>query len=228
MMAAQLPSKYAYGSGDVGPGGDLVSPAERTFYGQTDSEIQDFLNSLHLGNPDRYGGAPAPDVFPEMDAPYRDPQDFIGRQMASATPVNEQYRDLDKRMAPNDLARVPGMIGGGTDSDVMNFLEETHTPGMSRDEPPPVFQGEEGPQGPTNPQEFIRQKLAGDVVPMRPLGSPQDVAATQRRLETPGFYPASRGAGAISQFGGPSSPYLDLLNVLSYPSGQQMNPAYRK
>jgi hypothetical protein len=163
-----------------------------------------------------------------MDAPYRDPQDFIGRQMAAMSPVSEERRDLDRRMAPNDLARVPGMIGGGTDSDVMDFLQETHTPGMSRDEPPPVFEGEEGPQGPTNPQEFIRQKLAGDVVPMRPLGSPQDVAATQRRLETPGFYPASRGAGAISQFGGPSSPYLDLLNVLSYPSGQQMNPAYRK
>jgi hypothetical protein len=227
-MAAQLPSKYDYTTGDVGPGDDLVNPATRTFFGQTDSEIQDFLNSLHLGNPDRYGGAPAPDVFPEMDAPYRDPQDFIGRQMASATPVDEQYRDLDKRMEPNDLARARGMLDTGTDSDVMNFLGETHAPGLSRDYPKPVFQGEEGPQGPTNPQEFIRQKLAGDVVPMRPLGSPQDVAATQRRLETPGFYPASRGAGAISQFGGPSSPYLDLLNVLSYPSGQQMNPNYRK
>jgi hypothetical protein len=177
-----------------------------------------------LGNPDRYGGAPAPDVFPED--PYYDPQDFVGRQVAAMSPVSEERRDLDKRMAPNDLARIPGMIGGGTDSDVMNFLEETHTPGMSRDEPPPVFEGEEGPQGPTNPQEFIRQKLAGDIVPMRPRGSPGDLEASARLGSVP--YPAQRGAGSVSQFGGPSSPYLDLLNVLSYPSGQQMNPAYRK
>jgi hypothetical protein len=225
-MAAQLPSKYAYSSGDEGPGGDLVSPATRTFYGQTDSEIQDFLDSLHLGNPDRYGGAPSQDVFPEE--PYRDPQDFIGQQMASAAPVNEQYRDLDKRMAPNDLARARGMLDTGTDSDVMNFLGETHAPGLSRDYPKPVFQGEEGPQGPTNPQEFIRQKLAGDVVPMRAPGSPADIAASARRQMGPDQYIGSRGAGSISHFGGPSSPYLDLLNVLSYPSGQQMNPLYRR
>jgi hypothetical protein len=74
-----------------------------------------------------------------------------------------------------------------------------------------------------HPQEFIRQQLAGDVVrmPMQPYMSEEALDA-RARLENNPYMPGYRGQRSIENFGGPKSPYLDLLNVLAYPRGGQI------
>jgi hypothetical protein len=65
-----------------------------------------------------------------------------------------------------------------------------------------------------DPQEFLRQILAGDVLPMRT--HPPSISDVNMRLQTPGVGARSQGMQSIRNFGGPSggSPYLDLMDVL--------------
>jgi hypothetical protein len=79
---------------------------------------------------------------------------------------------------------------------------------------PPMF-----PEPRMDPQEFIRQQLAGDVVPMGRIPSEmQGVMGTFNQYPQAG----SRGQETIQQFGGRQNPYLDLLNILRYPQGGQI------
>lgn len=220
-MAAQMPSKYSYGTAgnDLRDLEDLVNPGTRDFYPQGYDPSE-----LRQANPEPPTGVD--------DGRYQaNPQDLIASLMGSTSNAPTMYKDLqpgsqsqdlDRRMEANDLAKRGGM-GVATDSDVMDFIDETYTPGMKRDTPPPVFEFEEGPQGPTNPQEFIRQQLAGDVVPM-PYGarrSAEERLNQTLRTQTPGTVGRS-GMQSIRNFGGPENPYLDLLDVLQYPSGRPL------
>ncbi len=169
-MAAQLPGKYAYGTGDVPLAGDLINPADRQgIYGGegTDSAIQDVLNSLYLGNPDVYGEPrgrggerQAPDLF-EYPRPSGYPDEYPEGQRA-------------------DIMRRTG----------------------------------------SDPQEFIRQQLAGDVVPL-PYGARRSAEERLNSaiIQSPGTV-GHRGIETIRGFGGPGNPYLDLLDVLQFPSGR--------
>jgi hypothetical protein len=77
-----------------------------------------------------------------------------------------------------------------------------------------------------NPQDFIRQQLAGDVVPMYGQGSVPS-AVIQDRLNAPGASGGSMGLRSVGAMGGSSNPYLDLLNVLAYPQGGQLSDRLR-
>lgn len=134
-------------------------------------------------------------------------------------PLVDRYTGADyMKGAPYDPMGVHGPgFGLGTDSSVMDFLDEVFQGGYGGTQSPEQFGGP-GPGSEMNPQDFIRQQLAGDVVPMR---LPPDYAD---RLTQPGVYTGTRGAAAINQMGGNQSPYLDLLNVLAFPSGRSMAP----
>jgi len=128
--------------------------------------------------------------------------------------------DLTDRPSYEDLLGDRNVLG--TDSDVLDMMHGTgdqYAPGgMDIDLTPARM----------SPQDFIRgqldrQQLAGDVVPMRRMGSP-GAEEVLDRFQQPGVYMGSRGAAAIGQAGGRSSPYLDLLRVLSYPGGGSMAP----
>jgi hypothetical protein len=62
-------------------------------------------------------------------------------------------------------------------------------------------------------QDYIRQQLAGDVVPLRT--HPVQTSDVKMRLGTPGVYRGSLGAQSIEAAGGRQSPYLDLMDVLT-------------
>ena len=66
-------------------------------------------------------------------------------------------------------------------------------------------------------------RLAGDIVPMYNLLDRNEIY--RRLMQQPGGFAGSRGAGSINTFGGPQSPTLDLLNILSFPGGRQMAPS---
>jgi len=87
---------------------------------------------------------------------------------------------------------------------------------------PPMF-----PEDNPDPQSFIQQQLAGDVIPMYG-GNPQGQYNMQQRFNEPSTYQGSRGALSILQGGGRTSPYLDLLNVLSYPGGGNLSLPNRR
>jgi hypothetical protein len=64
------------------------------------------------------------------------------------------------------------------------------------------------------PDEFIRQQLAGDVVPMSRYGDVGRHVETIGRLSSPDVRRGSMGQLSIDTMGGPKSPYLDLMDVL--------------
>jgi hypothetical protein len=121
-----------------------------------------------------------------------------------------------------EYSQAPGALMGGdqfSEDMVMDMLLGTggqYAPGGQ--ETPPMFPGTGDPI-----QDYIRMQLAGDVVPMYPGGN-RDV---MDRLSQP-VYSGSRGAASINQAGGPSSPYLDLLNILAFPGGGSMAPPMRR
>jgi hypothetical protein len=83
---------------------------------------------------------------------------------------------------------------------------------------PPMF-----PEEQPDPQDFIRQQLAGDVVPIYQNMNRDQMMQLRDRIQNPaiGQYQGSRGAASINQFGGKQSPYLDLMDVLMMrPRGQ--------
>jgi hypothetical protein len=87
---------------------------------------------------------------------------------------------------------------------------------------PPMF-----PEEQPGPQDFIRQQLAGDVVPMYGAGS-VPASVVQDRLSAPGAYEGSQGVSSINKMHTFSSPYLDLLNILMYPSGRSAAAPIRR
>jgi len=92
---------------------------------------------------------------------------------------------------------------------------------------PPMF-----PEEQMNPQEYIRgqldqMQLAGDVVPM--YGGKTITPEVMERFNDPGVYAQSRGARSIGQMNYHNpGPYLDLLNILAFPSGRSMAPPIRR
>ena len=68
------------------------------------------------------------------------------------------------------------------------------------------------PEEGLDPQDYIQQILAGDVLPMRT--HPPSVSDVNMRLQTPGVGARSQGMQSIQNLGGPKSPYLDLMDVL--------------
>ena len=125
-------------------------------------------------------------------------QDYIRNMMLQgnvgmAQPMGNNIRDFAQdpmygRDQPSDLGVTP----------YQRPLEE---------ELPPV----DGPYG-EDPQEYIRQILAGDVVPMRT--HPPAVSDVNMRLQSPGVGARSQGMQSIERFkGDPRS--IDLLGILN-------------
>jgi hypothetical protein len=111
-----------------------------------------------------------------------------------------------------------GLMGGDAFSqavieDMLMGRGDQYSPGGIQEDP---YEG-------IDPQQFIQQMLAGDVVPHPGMS---DIA--QRRFTEPGVPQGSQGAASINQMGGASSPYLDLLNILAFPSGRSMAPPIRR
>jgi hypothetical protein len=78
---------------------------------------------------------------------------------------------------------------------------------------PPMF-----PEEQPDPQDFIRQQLAGDVVNM-PLMT--QMGSIDRQMSTDPMR-SMAGQHSIATSGGQQSPYLDLLNILAFPGGGSM------
>jgi hypothetical protein len=132
---------------------------------------------------------------------------------------------MTDRAEYEDLLGGQSIMGGDqlSEDTIMDMLLGTggqYAPGGQ--ETPPMFPGGGDPI-----QDYIMQQLAGDVVPLNLAGS-QGAYNTQQRFLEPSTYMGSRGAGSINQFGGPSSPYLDLLNILAFPGGGSMAPPIRR
>jgi hypothetical protein len=71
--------------------------------------------------------------------------------------------------------------------------------------------GGPGPEGDFDPQDFISQQLAGDVLPMRT--HPPSISDVNMRLQSPGVGARSQGMQTIDRFG-KDPRILDLMDVL--------------
>ena len=115
--------------------------------------------------------------------------------------------------------QAPGSIMGGDAESEATYID------MLMGRPDAYGQGglDPGPMFPdqTDPQDFINMQLAGDIVPMMLDRDKIDSLAAAP-------YPNRRGAASINTLGGSSSPYLDLLNILAFPSGRSMAPPIRR
>ena len=117
----------------------------------------------------------------------------------------EQDRALINRNR-TDMLNQP-MLREGTDSDVMDFLDEVMTnPDVQR---PPGFGSDEY----INPQQYIERILAGDVVPMpmNPNTTPLTQQMLERRMQMPVFQSGSQGQQSLDRL-----PRPDMMDILQF------------
>jgi hypothetical protein len=161
--------------------------------------------------------------------------------MAANLPSGRAYSTGDDDLGLDILSprRENAFYGAATDSDIQAILNDYYQANPDRygtPETPDLFEyprpsgyPDEGGGGEradlmrrtaTDPQEFIRTQLAGDVVPMYPGAPSAGGMNIERAMNALG--PGARGMYSVGQGGGSSSPYLDLLNILAYPQGGQL------
>lgn len=138
------------------------------------------------------------------------------------TSYEPNYNIVDNAQDPlRGLYRqAPGSIMGGDAESEATYIDmlmgRPDAYGAGGLDPGPMFPD---PQDPI--QDYIGTQLAGDIVPMMLDRDKIDSLAAAP-------YPNRRGAASINTLGGSSSPYLDLLNILAFPSGQSMAPRIRR
>jgi hypothetical protein len=132
-----------------------------------------------------------------MATTYQDPQELIRQVLQGANayepePENE-LNPLDRlRMQiPDEYSGVPD-TGSPVDDRYFDYRAQT------------------------NPQDLIRQQLAGDVVPLRP-GIPAEFDERMGRLNADPRQ-GQMGQQSIRALGGenPRRPYLDLMDILMF------------
>lgn len=133
-----------------------------------------------------------------------------------------EYNIVNESLDPmGTMPRGPGALMGG-DAESQAVIEDMLMGRGNQYSPEGLDAGPMFPEEGLDPQDYIQQILAGDVVPMRT--NPVATSGTNMRLGTPGVGARSQGVQSINNLGGSNSPYIDLLNVLAYPIGGSMAP----
>lgn len=126
------------------------------------------------------------------------------------------YNIVNESLDPlSSMPRGPGALMGG-DAESQAIIEDML---MGRGDQYSPGGLDAGPMFPEDPQDYIQQILAGDVLPMRT--HPPSVSDVNMRLQTPGVGARSQGMQSIQNLGGTKSPYLDLMDVLMGRMGGQ-------
>jgi len=126
-------------------------------------------------------------------------------------PMTDQMEYIDP-LGGQDIS--PAVRGGSEEDTIRYYLDLLQGQGNQYvpDSPGGIMgPGGPSPEGDYDPQDFIGQQLAGDVLPMRT--HPPSVSDVNMRLQTPGVGARSQGMQSIDRFG-KDPRMIDLMDVL--------------